>query len=460
MMKKTYSALYFSLFIVFSFAQQSQTHWKSELDFGGGISMTTFLRVDKSNNQFTITSPKNADVRIFGGFKARLGRLLGKSPKKGILLTINGIQKGDSLFGNVKMPMFKNVRFRGVLKKDIFSGELIKNDTISLGDVNSIKTNENKISYEYLFPKIEKITENNIYSKKVLKTKKWRKFNKKIKKLFTNAQDDIEIFLGFNILSSKLSFSHYNLFIQKKVDYSDTFLKDSDSTKLAEKESTVIFQKKSNNVAYLKINNFSTSQNELAKILPKIVENKYKNLIIDLRNNGGGGVTAAFEFGKYVLNDSAEVGYFVTNKLKFSHFNEKLFKTLPNVKPFTTEEFAVDLKKVKGLKLIFPKSEKSVFKGNLYILTNNKTASTCEPIVYLLKNRKTAIIIGERTAGKMLSAAPFNIFGKYILGLPIADFYTYDGVRIEGIGVKPDFETTSDEALNKALFLIKEQENK
>ena len=55
----------------------------------------------------------------------------------------------------------------------------------------------------------------------------------------------------------------------------------------------------------------------------------------------------------------------------------------------------------------------------------------------------------------MLSATIFEISGKYKLFLPIADFYTYDGIRLEGIGVKPNIETTSENALNKTLELIK-----
>ena len=67
----------------FSFAQKNTSHFKSELDFGNGIVLSTFLDVTIDQNQFTITSPKNADVRIFGG-KAKVGRALGKSPKKGM----------------------------------------------------------------------------------------------------------------------------------------------------------------------------------------------------------------------------------------------------------------------------------------------------------------------------------------------------------------------------------------
>jgi len=96
----------------------------------------------------------------------------------------------------------------------------------------------------------------------------------------------------------------------------------------------------------------------------------------------------------------------------------------------------------------------------MYILTNGNTASTCEPIVYVLKESERATIIGEKTAGAMLSATLFDIYGKYKLFLPIADFYTYDGVRLEGVGVKPNIETTSENALNKTLELIKIKDTK
>ncbi|RZJ75426.1 MAG: hypothetical protein EOO45_05595, partial [Flavobacterium sp.] len=95
-------ALFLYLFLIFSnavsSAQNNATHFKSEIDFGGGTVVSTFLDVKIGDNKFKITSPKNADVRVVGG-KARLGRILGKSPKKGVIITINGTQDKDSLIG-------------------------------------------------------------------------------------------------------------------------------------------------------------------------------------------------------------------------------------------------------------------------------------------------------------------------------------------------------------------------
>jgi hypothetical protein len=447
---KTYIVSLFLLFMTISFAQKNESHFKSEIDFGNGTIFSTFLDVTIKKSHFTITSPKNADVRMFGG-KARLGRLLGKSPKKGIIITIKVEQKNDSLFGETKIPMYGKLKFKGILKDETLSGDLFSNDTTSIGTIQGINSKEDRINYSYLYPLIINTIQNNIYSKDVLKTKDWEKFQKNIYNLCNTAHDDIELFLGFNILNKKLPFTHLNLIITQD---------SPDIEKTVSIKKSVFFEEKNTTTAYVLIKNFSSSKAELATILPKIIANdNYKNLIIDLRDNPGGGIEAAFELAKYIANKDMEIGYFVTNKLQYSGYQPELFKTLPKLQPKNTKEFTIDLKTSSGGKLIFKKPDNPVFKGDIYVLTNGMTGSTCEPIVYALKNTKRAIIIGEKTYGGMLAAVGFDVYGKYSLLVPISDFFTYDGVRLDKVGVTPDIEVKSEDALEKALELIHTNQN-
>jgi len=450
--------IFFLLIITISYGQQNQTNFKSSFDFGGGIILTTFLNVQQKENKVIITSPKNADTRIFGRTKGIIARIFGKSPKKGILVTINCTVVNDSLVGDMKIPMFGKLKFKGIYKDKILNGEMLKNDTLVIGTIKGIKCTKETIDYNSLYPKIIEITENNIYSKSILQTKEWEKNQKRIKKLLSNIQDDIELFIGFNMLGYKVPFSHYGIFIQKDDVDVNSEIDEANETETDEpSEPTVMYKEIDINTAYLQIKNFSSSKKELSVTLPRIVKKKYQNLIIDLRDNGGGGLEAAFELAKYIEDEQTVVGYFVTNKLQYSGFQSELFKNLPIVKMQSTKEFVSSLKKGKGSKLIFKKSNNPVFSGNLYILTNGNTASTCEPIVYQLKKTNRATIIGENTMGAMLSAAYFNIYDKYKLYLPIADFYTYDGVRLEGVGVAPNIEIKSENALNKALEIIRKE---
>jgi hypothetical protein len=454
--KRNGIVLNFVLFLLFnfSFAQTNPSHFKSDIDFGSGTVFSTFFDVAMAKEQFTITSPKNADIRIVGA-KARLGRLIGKLPKKGIIITIKGIQKRDSLFGETKIPMFGKLKFKGTLKNNTLSGEFISVDSTSIGTLQGVTSMEEKIDYNYLYPLICKTIQDNIYAKDVLQTRGWGKFQKKLEDLTKDAQDDIDLFLGFNILAQKLPFTHLSLFIAKKEAAAEIL-----SGETVGSQKTVVFEEKNNTTAYLQIKNFLSSKEELAAILPKIVANQnYKNLIVDLRNNPGGGIDSAFEFAKYITDNDMGVGYFVTNKLHYSGYEPQLFKTLPELQPKSTKEFTKDLETVPGVKLIFKKPNNPVFTGNIFVLTNGGTGSTCEHIVYSLKNSKRAVVIGEKTAGAMLAAIPFNLSGKYSIMLPIADFYAYDGVRLDKVGVNPDIAVKSEDALNKALEIINGSKN-
>jgi len=164
--------IFFLLIITISYGQEKQEELKGYIDFGGGIVLTTFLKVQKKDNQMVITSPKNADFRIFGITKGILGRIFGKSPKKGILMTINSKIVNDSLIGTMNIPMFGKLKFKGVYNNESLNGEMIKNDTLVIGTIKGAKDGKKIINYSELYPKIIEITESNIYSKSILQTKK------------------------------------------------------------------------------------------------------------------------------------------------------------------------------------------------------------------------------------------------------------------------------------------------
>lgn len=447
---RKFMILNFVLFSLFktTFAQDNPMHFKTDIDFGGGTVISTFLDLNKDKDQFTMTSPKNADIRMLGG-KARLGRMMRKLPKKGIIVRITGVQKADSLTGKTNMPMFGRLNFRGVVQNQTLSGELLNADGATIGTLKGKVSSENKNNYVSLSRELISTVQENIYSKQVLQDKEWKKFEKKLTKLCGKAHDDIEVFFGFSLMTSKLPFTHLNLLVSEQSE------SESESEEPLAANKSVIFEVKNDSTVYLKIKNFTASAEELEAVLPGIVANKgYKHLIIDLRDNGGGGVGPAFALAKYIVREDLEVGYFLTNKLNYSGYQPELFRTLPEVQPKSTEAFGKELCIVPGVKLVFKKPENPVFTGKLYVLTNGYTGSTCEPIVYSLKNSKMATVIGEKTYGGMLAAFPFYVQKKFMLLLPIADFYTYDGVRLDKVGVEPDIEVKSEDALTKALEVI------
>jgi C-terminal processing protease CtpA/Prc len=200
----------------------------------------------------------------------------------------------------------------------------------------------------------------------------------------------------------------------------------------------------------LDIKSFGGLSDEIDSIFNIILNKNYKNLIIDLRNNSGGGLNSAISFGEYISNRELNAGFFVTNNWyrDSNNKNDTLnFSRIPVTSATSTSTFIEELKHTIGKQLVIAPGKKT-FKGKVYILTSNKTASTCEPIIYALKKNKLATVVGERTAGAMLSASIFRVSDKYYIFLPIADYYTSDGQRLDQIGVEPNVIVNSEDALN------------
>jgi C-terminal processing protease CtpA/Prc len=48
----------------------------------------------------------------------------------------------------------------------------------------------------------------------------------------------------------------------------------------------------------------------------------------------------------------------------------------------------------------------------------------------------------------MLSAALFGVQGKYYLFLPVANYYTPDGITLDQVGVEPTIKLDASQALD------------
>jgi len=92
----------------------------------------------------------------------------------------------------------------------------------------------------------------------------------------------------------------------------------------------------------------------------------------------------------------------------------------------------------------------------VYLLCDRNTFSAGEGFVMILKNRKRATVIGETTAGAGNISGPYVVDDNFIITIPVAvitDALT--GKGWEGTGVRPDVEVASEDALTKALEVIR-----
>ena len=175
-------------------------------------------------------------------------------------------------------------------------------------------------------------------------------------------------------------------------------------------------------------------------------------LIIDLRENGGGAF-AVRPLVAHLLNEAVDGGSFVSQRWNATHNRAPNLTELRAVAPWegwSIRAFWADVQDAAITRFSIAPVE-PLFAGPVYVLTSKRTASAAELATDVLQSSGRAVVIGENTAGQMLSQKIFDVPGGFHLSLPVADYYSIKNGRIEGVGVKPDIEVGAADALNIAL---------
>jgi carboxyl-terminal processing protease len=251
----------------------------------------------------------------------------------------------------------------------------------------------------------------------------------------------------FNKEKQKLPFTHLNLHAKPSQPA---------ETKTIRK-SPFSWKELNDRTVYLDIDEFTDDAAGMFKIVEQIKLKAYQNLVIDLRGNGGGTLDAAVVLARYLTNNSIDAGVYLTRKWYLQ--NKELPTTaqiasLPYLTDMTYKGIQKMFEKEPAFRMVLPPHKDKIFKGHIYLLTDKRTGSACEPFVDELKKLPNATVVGERTAGAMLSGASFPIDDNFTLFLPIADFITAGGYRIDKVGVAPDVERKSSEALEHVLNVL------
>jgi hypothetical protein len=136
----------------------------------------------------------------------------------------------------------------------------------------------------------------------------------------------------------------------------------------------------------------------------------YKTLVLDLRSNGGGAVTALRE-------------------LVSRCFDHDVLVATVQHRGKTERETA--------------KPSRARFSGRLIVLVDSQSASAAEMFARIVQLEKRGTVIGDRTAGAVMTsriyphtAGMVGVF--YAVSITIGDVRMSDGGSLEKIGVEPD----------------------
>ena len=175
-------------------------------------------------------------------------------------------------------------------------------------------------------------------------------------------------------------------------------------------------------------------------------------LVIDLRNNDGGAF-AVKPLVSHLLEEPLDAGAFMSRLWSETQPGLPTRAQVLAVAPWegwSITSFWHDVQRSALTRVRFaPVAPR--YGGPVYVLISRRTASAAELAADALKLLGRTTLVGEQTAGEMLSQKPYDLPGGLQLFLPIADYFSLRTGRIEGHGVEPDVAVPADEALDEAL---------
>ncbi len=171
----------------------------------------------------------------------------------------------------------------------------------------------------------------------------------------------------------------------------------------------------SHTLGYLRITQFSEGVPEQVKeALTELKNKEIEGLVLDLRNNSGGLVSA----GLAVADDFISGGAIVETRNR------------------------------EGINDTIQASLQTVYDGPMVTLVNGGTASASEILAGALQDNDRATLLGGQTFGKGLIQTLTNLSDGSGLAVTVAGYVTPSGRDIQGEGIAPDRGLSDPEPLN------------
>ncbi|MEM1082224.1 MAG: S41 family peptidase [Pseudomonadota bacterium] len=273
----------------------------------------------------------------------------------------------------------------------------------------------------------------------------WNQFKQTIRDPALQTLDDEAFRNTFNEATDALPFTHFRLNWQPGVRSND-----------GDKPPVVTLSWPQADVALVHIPMFEGDPQVISDTMNRVIERDARALIVDLRGTPGGSFPTAVALSRALRNAAMDAGAFLTRGWFMQHGDypdASQYDNIAALEVLDLAAFAAQLQRDGAARLVLPEHDQPIFQGQLFILTDGRTASTCEPLVYLLKQHG-ATVIGERTAGAMLSAEHVPLDETFRLFVPVADYVTPDLTRVDNTGVEPTINVPADQALAHALSAL------
>lgn len=421
--------------------------WTVRVSRPGGQEMAVRMDFEpRGAGRWEAFSRPGAIDEFLGWRKAMLARVAGKRPPRGALVRIeNGTatQVGDSvrIRGRLASPFLGEHHLDGTIHGGRLRAEL-RRDSLgaTTGTLEAVPAGGDRPVRDYraLAATVRRTVSERIYDPQLVRRADWRDFLDELDRRLGRARDDVDAMAAFYAIRPRLRTSHFDLF--RNPEMAGTPLDSLLRAQSGDPATLVAVTFPAPGVALLRVRRWDRVTPLVARAFARIDSARPHTLVIDIRGNPGGDVSSA-SAAAHLLRDSTTIGVFLGRKWYAAHREPPTAAELASLPTISNDESVgtvlYGVREHGALVGVVP-PERPRFDGTVYVLIDKETGSASEPLAYLLKSTRRATLVGERTAGAMLSAPPQGIGDGWVLRVPEADYFAADGTRLEGVGVEPD----------------------
>ncbi|WP_031498098.1 S41 family peptidase [Bryobacter aggregatus] len=197
-------------------------------------------------------------------------------------------------------------------------------------------------------------------------------------------------------------------------------------------------------------------------ILAAAQSSEAQKLVIDLRGNSGGGI-GCLRLMSLLCPDKRGVGFTFGRKQIAARASKEALPVFDKIPSSQWGILPLLLKFGLAGRSVAVSSEGlggAPYHGKVALLINEHSASASEMVAAFASEYSLAQLIGTSTPGKLVAANSFKVGHGYRIALPVGVYYTWQGTKLEGQGVKPHVEVPTlpqdllageDSVLAKAL---------
>ena len=299
--------------------------------------------------------------------------------------------------------------------------------------------------YPALVARLLALAEEKLYNPALLQQKPWREYRAYMLDKAPTFVDDGDLLFASLYKARSLPFSHFSLMGDKTAV----------PAAVAQAGATgPSFRLAAPGVALLDVPQFNLRAATIDSLVALVRQSAARALVIDLRRNTGGDMEGGMRLLQHLTAQPLFGGTLLSQRWWRAHAAPATATEaaqFPRLDRASYAEFRQQRGSVAGLTLhIEPVAPALQLRLSVYVLTSRRTASAAEPVVFGIQYYKIGQVVGETTAGAVLSMEELPL-DRYTLQVPMLSYYAPNGRELDQIGVRPDHAVPADQALEFVL---------